>query len=504
MLGTIKVRVKRHAVFGKFRPFQRWSRFPRRLLIELVTQTKHLESPAVGQHGVRVLHKLMQPTQLRYQLVSWTQIEMIRIGQYHLGPNGFQISTIQGFHRGQGAHGHKHWRQRRTVSRAHLPCPGVLVLIRQVIGKNGIIRRHMQLSDFDYTLPPERVAQTPVEPRDHSRLLHLDRASGRVAHRHFYDLPELLHTGDVLVINDTKVLPVRLFGEKPTGGKVEVLLTKKLAGAGAQETWEALTKPGLKPGQVVQIHNEQAQLFITCQTIDDYTRTVAVTAPQGDVLNALYHLGEMPTPPYIKQFVGDPERYQTIFATHPGSAAAPTAGLHFTPELLQQLEDKEVTLVRITLDVGLGTFLHVTTEDITKHHMHAERFTITSEAAETINQALACDRRVVAVGTTSLRSLESAAVEHKSYPNGWAVRPQTTETELFVYPPYQFNIADALITNFHLPKSTLLMLISAFTSAPQTNTEFTTFKKSWLGQAYQTAITQQYRFFSFGDAMLIE
>ena len=361
----------------------------------------------------------------------------------------------------------------------------------------------MLLRDFDYTLPPERIAQQPAEPRDHSRLLHLDRATHTLAHRHFYDLPQLLQTGDVLVVNNTKVLPVRLFGQKPTGGQVEVLLTKKYQGAGQVETWEALTKPGLKPGQKVLVHNDQAELTITCQEITGYTRTVEVKASQGDVLQALYHLGEMPTPPYIKKFVGDPERYQTIFATQPGSAAAPTAGLHFTPELMGSLRQQGVEIVEVTLDVGLGTFLHVTTDDLTQHHMHSERFTVTDASAQKINAALEENRRVVAVGTTSLRTLEAAAVENKKYPKGWSVHPQTTSTELFVYPPYQFRIVDALITNFHLPKSTLLMLVSAFTSAPQTNEAFTTFAESWLGHAYQTAIDEKYRFFSFGDAMFI-
>lgn len=362
----------------------------------------------------------------------------------------------------------------------------------------------MELRDFDYTLPPERIAQTPAAKRDHSRLLHLNRQTQTIDHHHFYDLPTFLQPGDVLVINDTKVLPVRLLGAKPTGGQVEVLLTKKFSGAGPVEIWEALTKPGLKPGQTVQIRNDHASLTVTCLNSQDYTRTVEVKTPQSDVLHALYHLGEMPTPPYIKQFVGDPQRYQTIFATQPGSAAAPTAGLHFTPELMATLKNQGVKVVRITLDVGLGTFLHVTTPDITKHRMHSERFSISPSSADQINQALEEKRRVVAVGTTSLRSLESSVIENKNYPKGWSVQAQTTPTELFVYPPYHFKVADALITNFHLPKSTLLMLVSAFMCAPQSNETFTSFKTSFLGRAYQAAIELDYRFFSFGDAMLIE
>lgn len=404
----------------------------------------------------------------------------------------------------------------------------------------------MKLSAFDYTLPPDRIAQQPMSARDHSRLLHLKRdkgmaegktegmtkgtvgseslavgseslagSAGSVMHRRFYDLPDLLHSGDVLVINDTKVLPVRLHGHKTTGGQAEILLTKRLAGVGQVETWEALTKPGLKPGQTVIVRDHTAgevstvkdtkfELTITCLEAQDYTRKVEVSTKADDVLQSLYHLGEMPTPPYIKEFVGDPKRYQTIFATNPGSAAAPTAGLHFTPELMSTLEEKGIIIVRLTLDVGLGTFLHVTTPEISQHKMHSERFTISQSSADTINLTLKENRRVIAVGTTSLRSLEASAIEQNNYPNGWSVQAQTSETELFVYPPYRFKIASALITNFHLPKSTLLMLISAFTSAPQTNETFATFKESWLGQAYQIAIDQEYRFFSFGDAMFIE
>ncbi len=362
----------------------------------------------------------------------------------------------------------------------------------------------MQLSDFDYTLPPEKIAQVPAEPRDHSRLLRLDRTAETITHHHFYDLPKFLRKGDVLVLNDTKVLPVRLFGKKTTGGKVEILLTKKLSGTGQTETWEALTRPGLKIGQTVEVRNSQAGLVITCQELTEFTRQVAVQAQSGDVLNALYHLGEMPTPPYIKNFVGDPNRYQTIFAKNPGSAAAPTAGLHFTPQLLQALREQGVQIASVTLNVGLGTFLHVTTPDITKHHMHSEKFSVSPQAAELVNTALREKRRIIAVGTTSLRTLEASAIEDSSYPNGWRLHPQSTETELFLYPPYEYKIVSGLITNFHLPKSTLLMLVSALTSSPQTRHEFETFSTNILGKAYQQAIDNDYRFFSFGDAMLIE
>lgn len=354
----------------------------------------------------------------------------------------------------------------------------------------------MKTSDFSYHLPEERIAQTPAEPRDHSRLLQVDRQSGKLSHHFFYDLPNLLRTGDVLVLNNTKVMPVRLFGQKETGGKIEVLLTKRYGQDPHGETWQALTKPGLKVGQKVIIQNDRFRLEIIGEIDEGYTRKVRTSLSGIELLSALDQLGELPTPPYIESFVGDPERYQTIFAKEAGSAAAPTAGLHFTPGLLERLREHGIDTVEVTLHVGLGTFLPVKVDDVTAHHMHTEQYEILPEAAEKINQAKQSGQRVIAVGTTSMRTLESAA-------EGKLVQAGRADTALFVYPPYPFQICDGLITNFHLPQSTLLMLVSAFTSAPQTDQSFTTFDTSLLGQAYAEAIQENYRFYSFGDAMLI-
>lgn len=337
----------------------------------------------------------------------------------------------------------------------------------------------MYLQQFDYTLPPDRIAQEPVVPRDHSRLMVLDRQKLTVSDRHFYDLPSFLQAGDVLVLNNTKVIPVRLHGHKTTGGQVEILLTKKTKDSlsnPSREFWEALTKPGLKVGQVVQITDQtdpNKQLILTCQQDLGYTRQLEVES-RGfpDILTALHHLGETPTPPYIKQFEGDPQKYQTVFARHEGSAAAPTAGLHFTPTLLAQLQAKGVVIAPVTLHVGLGTFLHVTTEQIENHHMHREWFEIPPDTAQVITTAKQAGQRVIAVGTTSLRTLEAAAKEQKDYSKSRVLQPQRGETDLFIYPSYQFRLVDALITNYHLPKSTLLMLVSAFTCAPQSQALF--------------------------------
>lgn len=356
----------------------------------------------------------------------------------------------------------------------------------------------MLLSQFSYDLPPELIAQTPVEPRDASRLLRVDRKTGRIDHNHFYDLPTLLKSGDLLVINNTKVLPVRLRGKKETGGEIEILLTKRLSIDDQTETWEALTKPGLKVGQKVIVEKDAQKLEVTCVTDAGYTRHVELSASGAKLLHLLDLLGTLPTPPYIREFVGDPQRYQTVFAQAPGSAAAPTAGLHFTPGLFEKLRAVGVDIAEVTLHVGLGTFLPVKEAEIEKHHMHSEWYEITEEAAEKINRAKKEKRRVIAVGTTSLRTLESVADE-----NG-LVHTGSNETSLFVFPPYKFRCADGLITNFHLPESTLLMLVSAFASWPQTVEKFVDFRSSLIGRAYREAIDEKYRFFSFGDAMFIE
>lgn len=360
----------------------------------------------------------------------------------------------------------------------------------------------MHLSDFDYDLPPELIAQTPAEPRDHSRLLHVNRTPEEISHHHFYDLPSLLSPGDVLVLNNTKVLPIRLFGQKTTGGQVEILLVKKQEVRGETEVWEALTRPGLKEGQVILFGNGELQA--TALGPKGYTRLVELSAAGENLLSLLDKLGELPTPPYIKEFTGDPQRYQTIFAEHAGSAAAPTAGLHFTPSVFAALEAHGVEVAYVTLHVGLGTFLGVKTDNILEHKMHSEHYEVTAETAQKINAAIDEGRRIIPAGTTSLRTLESATFGNRLENEKVYIKAESSDTEIFIYPGYKFKIASALITNFHLPKSTLVMLVSAFAAAPQTSTPFSTFSENIIGRAYKTAIENRYRFFSFGDAMLIE
>lgn len=338
----------------------------------------------------------------------------------------------------------------------------------------------MLLSDFDYFLPEELIAQHPIEPRDGSRLLVLDKNTGKQLHQHFYDLPEYLRAGDTLVFNDTRVIPARLIGFKPeTGGKVEVFLLTRKTG----EEWEALVKPGkkAKPGTIIKFSDE-----LSCEILEttDFGGRIVRFIFDGIFEEILDKLGQTPLPPYIKEELADKERYQTVYARERGSAAAPTAGLHFTKELMEKIKAKGVSLAFVTLHVGLGTFRPVNTDDITNHVMHREYYSVSSEAAEVINNTKANGGRVIAVGTTAIRTLETATVdgllEAKS---GW--------TEIFIYPGYQFKMIDAAVTNFHLPKSTLLMLISALAG-----------KESVLA-AYSEAVAQEYRFFSFGDAMLI-
>lgn len=362
--------------------------------------------------------------------------------------------------------------------------------------------RSMQLSDFDYNLPPELIAQTPAEPRDASRLLRVDRQSQEISHHHFFDLPTLLRPGDLLVLNNTKVMPLRLFGKKTSGGAVEILLVKKHEVHEETEVWEALTRPGLKEGQTVIFGDNE--LTATALGPKDYTRLVELSAAGDSLLGLLDKLGELPTPPYIKAFTGDPQRYQTIFAEHAGSAAAPTAGLHFTPSVFAALQERGVEIAYVTLHVGLGTFMGVKTENILEHKMHSEFYELTAETAAKINAAIAEGRRVIPVGTTSMRTLESAVCGDRIESEKFFVQANSKETDIFIYPGYKFTVCSALITNFHLPKSTLVMLVSAFTSAPQTDIPFSTFSQSLIGRAYQTAIENEYRFFSFGDAMLLE
>ena len=338
----------------------------------------------------------------------------------------------------------------------------------------------MLVSDFDYYLPEELIAQTPAPIRDHSRLLVLGRKDGQIAHRSFYELIDYIQPGDTLVFNDTKVIPARLIGAKQdTGGKVEVFLLNRLTG----DTWEALVKPGKKarPGSVIRFSDE-----LSCEIISvtEFGGRVVRFVFDGVFETILDRLGETPLPPYIHEKLADKERYQTVYARERGSAAAPTAGLHFTPELLDRIKEKGADLAFVTLHVGLGTFRPVSVDDISQHVMHREYYSVSPETADIINRTKERGGRVIAVGTTSVRTLESVAVNGKVPPgSGW--------TEIFIYPGYQFKMVDGLVTNFHLPKSTLLMLISALAGRDN------------ILAAYREAVAERYRFFSFGDAMLI-
>lgn len=338
----------------------------------------------------------------------------------------------------------------------------------------------MLLSDFDYHLPENLIAQHPIEPRDNSRLMVLQRSTGEVSHKHFYNLPEYLQPGDTLVFNDTKVIPARLMGFKPdTGAKIEVFLLNRKSG----NEWEALVKPGKKarPGTIVEFSKE-----LKCEVLaaTEYGGRIVRFIFEGVFEEILDKLGETPLPPYIKERLENKERYQTIYARERGSAAAPTAGLHFTTELMDKLKVKGINFAFVTLHVGLGTFRPVTADDIQQHVMHREYYSVSEEAAQIINLTKKRGNKVFAIGTTSIRTLESAGK------NG-VIEPQSGWTNIFIYPGYQFKIIDGIVTNFHLPKSTLLMLISAFAGHESIIT------------AYREAVREQYRFFSFGDAMLI-
>lgn len=338
----------------------------------------------------------------------------------------------------------------------------------------------MLVTDFDYELPQELIAQHPMEPRDHSRLLVVDKESGALEHRHFYDLPDYLRPGDVLVFNDTRVIPARLHGVKDTGAHVEVfLLTRKDA-----TDWEVLVRPGkkLQVGAKIKFSDE-----LSCEVIEhtDFGGRVVRFAYDDIFEEILDRLGETPLPPYITAPLEDKERYQTVYNRERGSAAAPTAGLHFTKELLQKIKDMGCEEVFVTLHVGLGTFRPVSEANIEDHKMHREFYTVSQEAADTVNRAKAEGRRIIAVGTTAVRTLESAGADGTLKAGGsW--------TNIFIYPGYQFRFVDALVTNFHLPQSTLLMLVSALSS------------REIMLAAYKKAVEEKYRFFSFGDAMFIK
>lgn len=338
----------------------------------------------------------------------------------------------------------------------------------------------MQLSDFDYDLPEELIAQHPVPVRDQSRLLVLDRAAGTIAHRRFYDLPSYLVPGDTLVFNDTRVIPARLVGAKAdTGGKVEIFLLNRLT----EDTWETLVKPGrkLRPGAAVRFGDEMSGEILS---VTDFGGRVVRFVFSGIFEEVLDRLGETPLPPYIHEKLSDAERYQTVFSRVRGSAAAPTAGLHFTENMLENLSEKSVNLAFLTLHVGLGTFRPVTAADIASHKMHREYYSIPPAAADLVNATRERGGRVIAVGTTAVRTLETAAA-------GGRVKAGSGWTDIFIYPGYRFQMVDALITNFHLPKSTLLMLVSALAGREN------------ILAAYGEAVAERYRFFSFGDAMFI-
>ena len=341
----------------------------------------------------------------------------------------------------------------------------------------------MNVKDYDYDLPEKLIAQDPLEDRSSSRLMVLDRQTGDVEHRHFTDILEYLHPGDCLVINNTKVIPARLFGVKEdTQAKIEVLLLKRKE----NDIWETLVKPGkkAKPGTKL-VFGDGLLTAEVVDVVEEGNRLIQFHY-DGIFEEILDQLGQMPLPPYITHQLKDKNRYQTVYAKYDGSAAAPTAGLHFTKELLQKVKDMGVDIAEVTLHVGLGTFRPVKVENVLDHHMHSEFYMVSQEAADKINRAKESGHRVIAVGTTSTRTLEAAADEngrlHET--SGW--------TEIFIYPGYQFKVIDALITNFHLPQSTLVMLVSALAG------------REHVLHAYEIAVKERYRFFSFGDAMLIQ
>ena len=341
----------------------------------------------------------------------------------------------------------------------------------------------MKTDDFDYELPKELIAQTPLKNRSESKLLVMDRVTGDLEHKHFYDIIDYLNKGDALVINDTKVIPARIIGIKEeTGAVIELLLLKDEVG----DTWECLAKPQkrLKVGTIITFGN--GELKAKVRETKEEGITIVDLIYDGILMEILEHLGTMPLPPYIHEKLKDQDRYQTVYAKNYGSAAAPTAGLHFTTELLDKIKAKGIAIVHVTLHVGLGTFRPVNVEDVTKHVMHTEHYIVTKEAADKLNEIKANGGKIIAVGTTSVRTLETVISKNDKFV------PSNDDTNIFIYPGFTFKAIDGLITNFHLPKSTLVMLVSAFSS------------KENIMNAYQEAIKHNYRFFSFGDAMFIK
>lgn len=346
----------------------------------------------------------------------------------------------------------------------------------------------MLLSEFDYELPEELIAQMPADKRQNSRMLVMNRANHNIEHKHFYDIVDLIEPGSLLVLNDTKVLPARLRGEKETGAKIEIFLLKQTV----EDCWDVLIKPSkrVKPGTVVKISDELS-VEVLKRLEDDGEWSVKLLF-EGDVLDVLHRNGNIPLPPYIERKMPsdelkklDFERYQTVYARDEGSVAAPTAGLHFTQEILKKLADKGVEIKYVTLNVGLGTFRPVKCENVLEHKMHSEAFEISEDTARAVTKAKKEGRKIIAVGTTTVRTLETA------YKQFGEVKACHSASELFIYPPYEFKVVDNLITNFHLPKSTLLMLVSALAG------------KDFIFEAYREAIAQKYRFYSYGDCMYI-
>ncbi len=341
----------------------------------------------------------------------------------------------------------------------------------------------MKTSDFYFDLPKELIAQDPLEDRSSSRLLVLDKKSGEMQHRHFYEILDYLKAGDCLVLNNTKVIPARLYGVREgTGAMIEILLLKRRE----NNIWETLVKPGkkAKPGTKI-IFGDGILTGEVLEIVEEGNRLIRFTY-EGIFEEILDRLGQMPLPPYITHELKDKNRYQTVYAKHEGSAAAPTAGLHFTPELLDKVREKGIRIAEVTLHVGLGTFRPVKVEDVTQHHMHSEFYEVTEEAAEIIRSTKSSGGRVICVGTTSCRTIESVAARFDG-----DIRPCSGWTEIFIYPGFEFRLLDGLITNFHLPESTLLMLVSALAG------------REHILAAYEEAVKERYRFFSFGDAMMI-
>lgn len=340
----------------------------------------------------------------------------------------------------------------------------------------------MKTSDFYYDLPKELIAQTPLEPRDSSRLLVLGRESGNIEHKHFYDIIDYLNPGDLLVCNDSRVLPARIFGIKDeTGARVEFLLLKQISG----NKWETLCKPGKKAREGAKFSFGNGIMTATVAEVKDDGNRIVEFECEDNFFAALDRIGQMPLPPYITEELKDKERYQTVYSHELGSAAAPTAGLHFTNELMEKIKSKGINIAYVTLHVGLGTFRPVKVDDVTKHKMHSEHYEIPEETAKLINKTKKNGNRIIAVGTTSCRTLESVASFYGE------IKPCDGFTDIFIYPGYEFKVLDGLITNFHLPESTLIMLVSAFAGYDN------------IMNAYKVAVEEKYRFFSFGDAMFI-